>query len=931
MQRRMLTLIATLVLLAMAAGSAWALEGRAFLTELDRAVDAGELTAEDALLYEFNYAFAPEDLPPAWRPASFAPLKCGTDLWRRYEELRPTLSAEIVKKFEDRKLQVASPDKATYTSPLGHFTLTYYTTGTDAVPATDTSPANGIPDYVEKMAGYLDVSWETEIVDMGFTAPPTHPYPISFENMGYYGYTQVVSGTATRIVLHNTYVGFPPNDDPDGDVAGAARATCAHEFKHASQRAQSGWSEGGWVELDATWMEDIVFDFVNDYYNYLPGTSGIAAPASSLDDGGTGSYEDCIWQLWMSETYGEQIVIDFWDWRSSHTGENVLFSYDNILGDYGTTLEDAHEQFTAWNYATSSRALSGVGYDEAADYPLGPSTYISSYPYTGSGSINHLAATFLRFAGFSAGDDGLFHIDFDGDDYGDMGLVAVIRKTDGTGLLEDIPLDGVNDADYDLSVPLNQLSSVGLVVSNNTSSGSARSWSLTADKVFVLPLPSLTLDAAALDIELDIDATGQRTLTVGNDGEAGSTLDYVVFMMGEVPGAKDKSVAGSNVSCLQSEYLAGSTVDLSLSVYNGSTDLEWLTDVDIDFPAGVTVNSATNLTGGTEPLNFTGPTGDGVTANWHGTDSSGWGALQGGETASCTVNVTFAAGLTGDQSFGWTVTGDNYGSTPHNLSGTFVLTSAGAAITVQQPNGGEILSAAEYADLMWTATVLTEVKIELSRDNGSSWETVLASTPNDGAESAVLGGPASHECLLRVGSTDDATTDVSDAPFMIYQPVTWVSVDTDTGSLAQGADDLLTFTFDATGLAEGVYTAYAYIASNAASSPDIVPLTLTVTDPGVGIGGTPDVFALAGAYPNPFNPSTQVEFVLDREGAVTVDVLDLQGRVVRTLLSQSLPAGTARVTWDGTDDTGRKVASGTYLARLRAGDRVATAKLTLAK
>lgn len=930
MQRRFITCFATIALLAIAASAAWALEGKAFLTELDRAVAHGELTAEDALLYEVYYAFSPEDLPAEWRPTSFVPLKCGTGLMRRIDEMRPTLSAETLKAIETRLTPAASPDKATYLSPLGHFSLTYLTSGTDAVPTTDVDPANGVPDYVEKIAGYLDVSWETEIVTMGFTAPPTHPYPISFESMGYYGYTSIVSGTATQIVLHNTYAGFPPNDDPDGNVAGAARATCAHEFKHASQRAQSDWSEGGWVELDATWMEDIVFDFVNDYYNYLPSGSGISAPATSLDDGGSGSYEDCIWQHWMSETYGNQIVIDFWDHRSTHTYESVLTSYATVLGDYGTTLAAAHAAFTAWNYATGSRALSGIGYGEAAGYPQGSATVIGSYPYAGSGSIAHLAANFLYFSGFTISDEGTLHLEFDGDDSGVMGLYAVIKKTDGSGVLEPVALDGAQDASYDLSVPLGEIATVGLVVSNDGTAGTNKTWSLDVTKNLVLPLPALTLDSPSLALELDVDATGQQTLTVSNTGEAGSTLEYDVFLMADAPGAPAKSVAGSDVSCVQSQYLAGTTVDLDLSVYNASTDDEWLTDVDIDFPAGVTLNSATTFTGGSAPLTFSGPLGDGVAANWHGNDGS-WGALHGGETATCTVNVTFGASLSGDLSFGWSVQGDIYGSTPHSLAGSFTLIASGPAVQVDQPNGGEMVAVGTVQDVTWTATVLTDVKIELSRDNGGSWETVLASTPNDGVESVAITGPASEQCRVRVGSLDGSTVDVSDAAFTIFAPVPWLSVDVDTGDLAQGGGDLLTFTFDATGLAEGVYTGYVVIASNAASTPDIVPVTLTVTDPGVGVGDAPEPFAVEGAFPNPFNPVTEVAFSLDREGPAIVDVVDLQGRVVRTLLARILPAGATRVRWDGTDAAGRTAASGTYFARLRAGGRTAVVKMTLAK
>jgi hypothetical protein len=314
---RKLTLIALCggLLLALA-GLAHAHAGTPQFARIDAALDAGVLDAEQALLYKFYYVFDPQKLPAGYVPETAGPIKCATPLLIEFESLRDKLSRDTVTAIEAMVAPEAA-DKATYISPSGRFRLTYLTTGTNRVPTADTNPANGIPDYVERCASYLDTSWTTEITNLGFTAPPLAPYyEISFEHMDAYGYTSVVSGTRTRITLENDYVGFPANDDPDGDVLGAAKVTCAHEFKHASQRATSSWTEGGWVELDATWAEDVVYDATNDFYNYLPAGSGITAPTSSLDTGGTGSYEDCIWQIVMSETWGNQVIVDFWNWRT---------------------------------------------------------------------------------------------------------------------------------------------------------------------------------------------------------------------------------------------------------------------------------------------------------------------------------------------------------------------------------------------------------------------------------------------------------------------------------------------------------------------------------------------------------------------------------------------------------------------------------------
>ncbi|NBC17325.1 MAG: T9SS type A sorting domain-containing protein [Bacteroidetes bacterium] len=75
-------------------------------------------------------------------------------------------------------------------------------------------------------------------------------------------------------------------------------------------------------------------------------------------------------------------------------------------------------------------------------------------------------------------------------------------------------------------------------------------------------------------------------------------------------------------------------------------------------------------------------------------------------------------------------------------------------------------------------------------------------------------------------------------------------------------------------------------------------------------------------YPNPFTTSTTIPYTVERPGPVTVRIYDLLGRTVRTLVQADRPAGTHRITWDGTDDTGRPVAAGPYLCRLRVGDTI---------
>jgi hypothetical protein len=81
--------------------------------------------------------------------------------------------------------------------------------------------------------------------------------------------------------------------------------------------------------------------------------------------------------------------------------------------------------------------------------------------------------------------------------------------------------------------------------------------------------------------------------------------------------------------------------------------------------------------------------------------------------------------------------------------------------------------------------------------------------------------------------------------------------------------------------------------------------------------GVPNHSGLSACYPNPFNPVTTVPFTLQRPAGIELAVFDLRGRRLATLVEGVRPAGWHTATWDGRDQTGQLVASGTYLARLR--------------
>jgi hypothetical protein len=85
------------------------------------------------------------------------------------------------------------------------------------------------------------------------------------------------------------------------------------------------------------------------------------------------------------------------------------------------------------------------------------------------------------------------------------------------------------------------------------------------------------------------------------------------------------------------------------------------------------------------------------------------------------------------------------------------------------------------------------------------------------------------------------------------------------------------------------------------------------------------------ASPNPFNPATTIEYAVPEDTYARLDVYDMSGRKVRTLVDQQVTAGEHFVRWDARNDAGERVASGTYVYRLQAGDLIVSNTMLLLK
>jgi hypothetical protein len=164
-------------------------------------------------------------------------------------------------------------------------------------------------------------------------------------------------------------------------------------------------------------------------------------------------------------------------------------------------------------------------------------------------------------------------------------------------------------------------------------------------------------------------------------------------------------------------------------------------------------------------------------------------------------------------------------------------------------------------------------------------------------------------------------------------PLFWLTVDPMSGLVEPSQSMDLDVTFDAAELVDGWYYGEIRIMTNdPVHSLFAIPCTLQVGPVSVDDNNAmPAVFSLNQNYPNPFNPSTEISFGVPVSGHVTLEVYDIMGRMVTTLVNEELSAGSHQVIWDGVNASGESVTSGVYFYKLSQGDNTTTRKMIMLK
>jgi hypothetical protein len=163
----------------------------------------------------------------------------------------------------------------------------------------------------------------------------------------------------------------------------------------------------------------------------------------------------------------------------------------------------------------------------------------------------------------------------------------------------------------------------------------------------------------------------------------------------------------------------------------------------------------------------------------------------------------------------------------------------------------------------------------------------------------------------------------------VWQPeISLVGAGTDTTNQVQQFPGI---THDGTGKAYVTWTDWRLPASTGRNKDVYYKEGIGIVTSVEEIAPAPPASRLLRNYPNPFNPLTRISFRLERDAQASLRVYDVQGRLIRTIVEGYLAAGPRTVEWDGTDDRGLPVSSGTYYLRLQGGGTYVSRTINLLK
>lgn len=318
-----------------------------------------------------------------------------------------------------------------------------------------------------------------------------------------------------------------------------------------------------------------------------------------------------------------------------------------------------------------------------------------------------------------------------------------------------------------------------------------------------------------------------------------------------------------------------------------------------------------------------------------------------------------------------------------------------SALYLSAPDGDEELCSGTSNDINWSSTGnISNVKLDYSSDNGTTWNLIESSVPNTGSYSWTVPYAISTTCLVRISDAEDGVpSDISSNSFIIYCPI-WPG-DLDASGLVDAEDilPLAQYWYDTGSSRDSV--SYSWLGQSATpwdpimktyadadgsgriDIADFYPICLNwnkthdnavapslrhgdydiennrdvlleiynqVADANAGAEleikeflsrilelPLPLVFKLEGAYPNPFNNTTTINYTLAEASQINLSIYNVRGQLVNMLVDDFYQPGQYQVKWDGDNSEGNHVASGVYFVKLQSDNKTSVKTMSLIK
>ena len=159
----------------------------------------------------------------------------------------------------------------------------------------------------------------------------------------------------------------------------------------------------------------------------------------------------------------------------------------------------------------------------------------------------------------------------------------------------------------------------------------------------------------------------------------------------------------------------------------------------------------------------------------------------------------------------------------------------------------------------------------------------------------------------------------------------WLTFGSDEGDLSSGETDEIDVNFDTSNLDTGEYSCNIIVTDDLRNET-YIPVTLTVNPTLADNELLPTVTQLNGNFPNPFFALTNIKYSLHEKGKVDLEIYNLKGQKVRTLVHDEQDAGFYNTIWNGKDDHGKPVSSGIFFYKFKVGSKfTSTKKMILMK